>query len=78
MLGHPAAIYDQGKRRGVERSKSSEASSDVIVMSRDRRTLHFNLAVSGDLDQIRILVRATEPSAGAKTVSDLPVHTVKQ
>lgn len=57
LLGHPGAIYDQHKHRGVER-KYSDASSDVIVMSRDRRTLHFNLAVSGDLDQIRILVQA--------------------
>jgi ferric-dicitrate binding protein FerR (iron transport regulator) len=78
LFGHPGVIYDQGKRRGVERSNASDASSDVIVMSHDLRTLHFNLAVSGDLDQIRILVRATEPSADTKPVSDLPVRTGKQ
>lgn len=78
LFGHPGAIYDQGKRRGVERSKYSDASGDVIVMSRDRRTLHFNLAVSGDLDQIRILVRSNTSVANAKSVSDLPAHTVKE
>ena len=52
-------MYDQVKGRGSER-KSSANSSDVVVMSKDRRTLHFNLAVSGDLDQIRVLVKAPE------------------
>ncbi|MBX7211032.1 MAG: FecR family protein [Verrucomicrobiaceae bacterium] len=78
VLGHPGAIYDQSSRRGVERNKRTDASGDVIVMSRDRRTLHFNLAVAGDLDQIRILVRSTSGGQGAKSVSELPVHTVKE
>ena len=59
LFGHPSAVYDQVKGRGSER-KSSANSSDVVVMSKDRRTLHFNLAVSGDLDQIRVLVKAPE------------------
>ncbi len=76
MLGHPGAVYDRDKRRGVERN-TTDASSDVIVLSRDRRTLHFNLAVSGDLDQVRILVRADEHNAGVDPVSEPPAPTVK-
>jgi hypothetical protein len=59
LFGHPSAVYDQAKGRGSER-KLKDASSDVIVLSRDRRTLHFNLAVSGDLDQIRVLVKTPD------------------
>ena len=77
VFGHPGAIYDHDKRRGVER-RYSDASSDVIVMSRDRRTLHFNLAVSGDLDQIRILVRSSQADATANPVSDFHSQTVKE
>lgn len=77
VFGHPAASYDHDKRRGVER-KNSGASNDVIVMSRDRRTLHFNLAVSGDLDQVRILVRSSQAENAQKSVSEAQVQTVSQ
>ena len=75
LFGHPGVIYDQLKRRGAER-KHSDASNDVIVMSRDRRTLHFNLAVSGDLDQIRILVRSVQPDSTPGAVPGSQNRTV--
>ena len=57
---------------------AESTTANVIVMSRDRRTLHFNLAVSGDLDQIRILVRASQPETAKNSVSDSPIQTVKE
>lgn len=77
MFGHPGAIYGHGTHRGAER-KFTDASGDVIVMSRDRRTLHFNLAVAGDLDQVRVLVRSMPAGGNAKSVSELPAQTVKE
>ena len=79
VLGHPAAIYDQDNSRGSERSKnakSAKAGGDVISMSRDHRTLHVNLAVSGDLDQIRVLVKAAGEAKPSNPVSDSPPETV--
>lgn len=77
LFGHPGAIYGHGTHRGAER-KFTDASGDVIVMSRDRRTLHFNLAVAGDLDQVRVLVRSMPAGGNAKSVSELPAQTVKE
>ncbi len=54
-FGHPSVVYDKTSGRGPERGRK-DASSDVIVFSRDRRTLDLNLAVAGDQDQIRVLV----------------------
>jgi hypothetical protein len=63
VLGHPFVIYDRDEGRGSERKKKN-ASGDEITLSKDRRTLHFNLAVKGDLDQIRVIV--AEPSEKKK------------
>jgi hypothetical protein len=59
VLGHPFVSYDRDEGRGSERKKKS-ATGDDITLSKDRRTLHLNLAVKGDLDQIRVIV--AEPS----------------
>ncbi|MDG1898080.1 MAG: FecR domain-containing protein [Fuerstiella sp.] len=61
-LGHPQGDYGS-LRRGIEPPKSadsSDAGRDVVILSGDRRTLSLDLSAGTAVDQIRVVVRASE------------------
>lgn len=68
LLGHPDGQY-KTTRRGIEPTRKEDnlgIKRDAVVLSDDRRTLSLDLSAGSAVDQIRVIVKETEPKSNGQ------------